>query len=89
MNQHGLSRTISPDIKYQIRKEAYFGCVHCGMAFIDYEHIDPEFSDATKHDPSKMTLLCPDMNQKKERGFISKETVWEWKSNPWGKQKGH
>lgn len=88
-NKYNLSRTIPPDIKYRIRKDAYFGCVHCGLAIGDYEHIDPEFSDAKEHDPSKMTFLCPTINQKKQRGFVSKEKVWDWKINPWCKQNGH
>lgn len=82
-NRHGLSRTVPPDIKYAIRKEAGFGCVHCGIAIGDYEHIDPEFSEATAHDPAYMTFLCPTMNQKKRRGLLSSTTVFEWKKHPY------
>jgi len=88
-NKHGLSRNVPPDVKYKIRKTDYFGCIHCGLAVGVYEHIDPEFHEAIEHDPSKMAFLCDNQNQKKERGFLSKETIWKWKANPWGKTAGH
>lgn len=88
-NKHGLSRIIPNELKYAIRRDAYFGCVHCGIAIGVYEHIDPEFADAKLHDPAKMTFLCDTQNQRKERGYLSKETIWSWKSDPWGKKNGH
>lgn len=89
INRHGLSRNVPDDIKFRVRRDSYFGCVHCGMAIAVYEHIDPEFSEALEHDPDKMTLLCDTQNQRKERGFVSKETIWRWKKDPWAKRNGH
>lgn len=58
INKHGLKRYIEADIRRKIRHDAGYGCVICGNIFVDYEHIEPEFKDAKKHDPEKMTLLC-------------------------------
>jgi hypothetical protein len=89
INKNNLSRTIPEDVKYKIRKEAGFGCVHCGLAIGVYEHIDPEYADATEHDPARMTYLCENQNQKKRRGYLSKEAVWRWKADPWSKKNSH
>lgn len=88
-NKYGLSRNIPPNIKYQIRKDAYFGCVRCGVAIVEYEHIDPEYSQAKEHDPSKMTLLCPTCHTKVTQNFSTKKLVWDWKKNPYGKINGN
>ncbi len=88
-NKHKLSRTIPNSIKYIIRKEAYYGCVSCGIAIYEYEHIDPPFQEAKKHDSEKMTILCPTCHAKVTRGFTSKDTVWKWKNEPWGKKNGY
>ena len=88
-NQHGLSRTIPNEIKYAIRKHSGFGCVHCGIAIGQYEHIEPEFKDAKTHDPACMTFLCGTIHDKVTRGYVAKETVWAWKNNPKCNQDGH
>jgi len=40
-NKFGLSRTIPEAIKSQIRRDDGYGCVVCGNALYQYEHIDP------------------------------------------------
>lgn len=89
-NKHGLSRNIPERVKYLVRKQAHFGCVapNCGIAFGTYEHIDPPFSDATEHDPQKMTFLCSNHHAKVTSTFFSKQTVKRWQENPWCKQTG-
>jgi hypothetical protein len=82
-NAHGLSRNIPNEVKYAVRKGAGFGCASCGVAIGYYEHIDPQFCDATEHDPDRMTYLCGRCHGKVTRGFVSKETVWDWKRRPW------
>lgn len=81
-NKHGLSRHIHPQLKKQIRQEAGFGCVVCGLAIGEYEHIAPEFADAERHDPEKMTFLCSQCHAKVTRKFLSKEAVWKAKEKP-------
>lgn len=75
MNKFGLKRTIPLPIKRQIRQQCHFGCVVCGSAVIEYEHVDPEYYEAMKHDPEKMTLLCPQCHSKVTKGLLSKDTV--------------
>jgi hypothetical protein len=81
-NIHGLSRNIPTDIKRTVRKRDGFGCVVCGSGLIEYEHIDPEFKDATVHEVKGITLLCPQCHAKKTRGFLSSETIKAAMKNP-------
>jgi len=81
-NKHGLNRHILPNIKQKIRQNAGFGCVVCGLAIAQYEHIDPEFKDAKEHDPDCMTLLCGACHDKVTRGVWSKEKIKNHKLNP-------
>lgn len=88
INRYGLSRTISEDLKREVRRRCGFGCVRCGLAYYDYEHFDPDFKDAKKHDANGITLLCMQCNQKRARKTLSAETVAKANLNPKCKQAG-
>ena len=88
MNKYGLSRNIPIPIKRSIRQDCGFGCVLCGNAIFQYEHIDPEFADAIEHDPEKIALLCGSCHDKVTRGIWSKQKVKEARTNPICKQQG-
>jgi len=88
VNKYGLKRRVPEPIQREIRQRCGFGCVICGLAFYDYEHFDPEFSEARKHDPAGMTLLCSQHNQSKERGRLSTYTVRKANDNPKCLQQG-
>ncbi|MEH2485180.1 Abi-alpha family protein [Bradyrhizobium sp. AZCC 2230] len=81
-NRHGLSRNIPADVKRTVRQRDGFGCVVCGKAIYDYEHFDPEFADATQHDPAGIVLLCISCHGKKTRGFLSKQTIAAARQSP-------
>lgn len=87
-NMYNLSRAIPPEIKREIRKNSGFGCIICGTAIVEYDHVDPEFKYAKEHDSNKMTLLCPNCHSKKTRKFLSKETILEYMRNPITKKQG-
>lgn len=87
-NKHGLSRYIPEDVKREVRQRCGFGCVICGFGFYDYEHFNPDFVDARVHDPSGMTLLCSQCNQKRARGRLSAHTVEMANRNPKCRQEG-
>lgn len=87
-NRFGLSRTIPTSIARQIRREAGFGCVICGLAIATYEHIEPEFAQARKHDPKKMTFLCHQCAGKHTRKQLSKATIFAAKLKPFARQNG-
>jgi len=88
MNKYGLSRNIPIPIKRSIRQDCGFGCVLCGNAIFQYEHIDPEFADSKEHDPEKIALLCGSCHDKVTRGIWSKQMVKEARTNPICKQEG-
>ena len=81
-NKHNLTRNIPEPIMRQIRQECGFGCVVCGNAIAQYEHIDPEFKDAKVHDPAKMAYLCGYCHDKGTRGMLSKATIKAARANP-------
>jgi hypothetical protein len=87
-NKHGLSRDLPSDVALTVRQKCGFGCVICGQAICDYEHIDPEFKDATHHDPEKIVLLCPGCHSKVTRKFLSKDSVKIAALNPKTKSNG-
>lgn len=76
-NRYGLSRHIPEQVKRLVRQNCGFGCVICGSSIIEYEHVEPEFWDASKHDPSCIALLCPQCHSRVTTGFWSKSKVKE------------
>lgn len=74
-NSHGLSRYIPAEIRREIRRRSKFGCVVCRAGITEFEHIDPPFAEATKHDPEKICLLCSSCHDKVTRGHLAKESV--------------
>jgi len=87
-NKYGLSRAIPSEVKRIIRQHCGFGCVICGSGIIQYEHVEPEFHDATEHNPEKMTLLCPQCHAKVTTKFWSKEKVLKAMESPICKMQG-
>jgi hypothetical protein len=87
-NKYGLTRSVPLPIKREIRKRCGFGCVVCGMAIYDYEHIDPVFAEAKEHEPSKMALLCQACHGYVTRGMWSKDKIKAALKNPKCLQKG-
>lgn len=82
INKHGLKRNIPSRIKRQIRQECGFGCIICGNAIYQYEHIIPEFNDAKTHDVDKIGLLCGSCHDKVTRGFLPKEHIQNSRLSP-------
>ncbi len=87
-NRLGLSRYIPAAISKQIRRRCKFGCVVCGSAIVTYEHIDPPFSDAKVHDPTKITLLCGHHQLESSKCLLSKNSIREFDANPMGSRRG-
>lgn len=75
INRHGLSDYIPEPIAREIRQRCGFGCVICGKALYQYEHVDPTFEDAKRHDANCIVLLCGGCHDSVTRGFLSKDTV--------------
>lgn len=89
INKFGLNRNIPQEIKREVRRRCGFGCVICGAIITEYEHIDPEFKDASVHDPSKITLLCPNHHAEVTKGIIDKSYILERNANPIAKTLGY
>lgn len=89
INKHGLSRDIPAPTARAVRQECGFGCVICGCAIYQYEHIDPEWHNATSHAVSKIALLCGKCHDHVTRRFWSKESVKQARLNPFCKRHGY
>lgn len=74
-NKHGLYRYIPADVARDVRRRSKFGCVICRSAIYQYEHIFPEFNDATDHNPDDICLLCGRCHDKVCKSQISKQSV--------------
>jgi hypothetical protein len=74
-NRHGLARHIPSEIKRAVRQRDGFGCIVCGTAIYEYEHVDPEFADAREHAPAGIVLLCPSCHAKKTRGYLAANSI--------------
>jgi SEC-C motif len=88
INKNGLSRDIPDPVKREVRKRCGFGCVVCGCAIYQYEHVDPTFAEAFTHDPDSITLLCAGCHDRVTRGLLSKETVKKHDHSPQTKKAG-
>ena len=84
-NKYGLSRYIPEDVRLNVRKNSYFGCVICGAGICTIDHVDPEYNECRIHDPEKMTLLCASCHDKKTRGIIGVKMVKNAMKNPFCK----
>ena len=87
-NKYGLTRDIPNDVARQVRQRDGFGCVICGNAFYVYEHFDPEFVEAKKHDPNGICLLCGTCERRKTSKLLSTESVKNAVMHPRCKEDG-
>jgi hypothetical protein len=87
-NNFGLSRSIPESVKRQVRQRCGYGCVICGTAIVEYEHVRPTFAKAKVHDPDGIVLLCPTCHSQKTRNFLSDRRVLEAMERPKAKQDG-
>lgn len=83
INKHGLSRYVPEKIERALRKESGYGCVVCGNAIYQYEHIDPEFNDAHEHCADNMTILCGSCHFNVTKKIWSKEKIKQAKLAPY------
>jgi len=88
LNKLGLSRHIPSPTKRAVRQECGFGCVICGGAIYQYEHIDPEWHEAKEHRVSQIALLCGACHDCVTRRFWSKEKIKAARRDPICRQRG-
>ncbi len=74
-NKFGLSRNIPESIKRKVRQACGYGCVECGNAIYEYEHVDPEFNNAKEHLVKGIALLCSSCHSMITRKLWSKERI--------------
>lgn len=87
-NKYGLKRSIGAKVKRKVRQRCGFGCVNCGNAVYQYEHVDPTFAEAREHNPNHIVLLCGSCHDRVTRGILSKETIKLRSQNPFCKNEG-
>jgi hypothetical protein len=88
-NKYGLTRNIDEHTKEMIRKRDGFGCVHCGRGIYTYEHFNPPFIEAKKHDVNGIALLCGQCQILTTKGILSKETIQSDVNDPFCRRQGY
>ena len=76
-NPFGLSRHIPLKVKRDVRRKSKNGCVICRSLIYQYEHFEPEFTEATEHNADGICLLCASCHQDATSGRVSKLMVSE------------
>lgn len=79
------SRDIPEYAKRAVRQRCGFGCIFCGAPVYDYDHIEP-FAQTGDHDPSNLTLLCPNHHREKTAGRLHSDIVRERNEKPFNKR---
>ena len=88
INKQGLKRAIPEDVKRAVRQRCGFGCVICGDAFIQYDHLSMKFKDARSHDPKDIVLLCASHHARKTSRQLSEETIRKAADKPKALEEG-
>ncbi len=81
-NAFGLGRDIPAPIRRTVRQECRFGCIFCGHAIYQYEHIVP-FSKVRDHIPRNIALLCGTCHDQVTRRIIAKDAVRAKRLDPY------
>jgi len=89
MNKFGLSRNIPAEVKRSVRQRDGFGCIVCGSAFPQYDHVGIEFKDAKVHSADQIILLCGGCHDLKTRGALSTETLQRHAKSPFCRRVGY
>lgn len=87
LSNYGLKRYISEKIKLEVRQNSHFGCVICGNYIVQYHHLGDGFSEAKKHDPNEIILLCPTHHQQANKR-ISDAELRQFARKPFGQIHG-
>jgi hypothetical protein len=74
-NKYNLTRDIPNEVARQVRQRDGFGCILCGSAFYNYDHLSPEFADAKEHNPAGIFLMCDACHRRRTSRMLSKESV--------------
>ena len=88
VNKYGLTDTIPSQVRREVRQRCGFGCVNCGNAVYQYEHVEPTFAEAKEHNPEHIVLLCGGCHDRVTRKILSKETIKLRSQNPICKTNG-
>ncbi len=72
---------IPADMKRQIRKESYYGCVCCGNPIIEYHHIK-DWCIVKEHSADNLVALCPTCHYRATVGELTPERILKLKKHP-------
>lgn len=89
VNKYGLTDYIPAEVRRAVRRDCGYGCVICGLAFVQYEHFDPTFEEAKEHRPEGIALLCGACHDKKTRGVWSPDKIVAARRSPITFKGGH
>ena len=73
---------IPADLKRQIRRKSFYGCVLCGNPIIEYHHIK-DWCIVKEHTADNLVALCPTCHYRATIGELTPERVTRLKMNPY------
>jgi hypothetical protein len=73
---------IPAEVRREVRKRCGFGCIICGQAFYEYDHLI-DWSIVEEHDPNNLTLLCDNHHKAKTNGRMPLTFVQDKNREPY------
>lgn len=74
-NRYGLKRPIPADVRLAVRQQCFFCCVICGQFPVEYDHFDPEWINAQRHEAAGIALLCKKHHGERTAGLLATDHV--------------
>src|SRR5712692_7936645 len=79
---------VPEDVKRQLRQQAGFGCVACGLPVFQYHHIIPW--EVEQHNRvGDMMVVCPNHHDQCTKGAILEPEQRSWKAKPFNIERGY
>jgi hypothetical protein len=79
-----MSQTPSPNTRYKLRSEVYFGCPvqNCGSPYLTYHHFDPPYRVKPHHNQAGIIALCWHHHHLADREAFSPAQLRQLKVDP-------
>ncbi|MDN5846026.1 MAG: HNH endonuclease [Candidatus Nitrosocosmicus sp.] len=85
-NMYHRCRTAPSEVRFRLRREAFFGCCKCGNPLIENAHII-EYPITKQFPIEDMLALCPNCHTEADLGYYPKFVLRDLKQNPFNKNK--
>lgn len=81
---HKIRTPIPAEMKRELRREAYYGCINCGCPIVEYHHIVP-WHIVKEHDKENLVAICPTCHHRATCNELTTDRIKYLKANPHNK----